>query len=415
MKAMKKVTIYFILICLLLLIFIKPIYKSITGLVSDIVDLFVSNSPIDDVCVYIIKSPPAVVRMGDPFTITVEILNCGSTTLEKIIEEVGVTDSEGVYKTLANITTFYNVNPSERKVFIYSWAPFGSPGINYLFLKTYFGNTYKQHNFSFFVLERPEIPAEKAPIPSGIEGGFTPGPNMVLNYTRRINVTQDSSYLLLIKVLNLGDVDLHDIYLRLSSVDLKTRVIYPDKIDTLLPGESVIFITEIIAPLETPPGEYIVELDTFSKEMTKNDIINVNVEVMPLREKIKDLIQYYSEVIEQLEKEIEQIQDEKNVTLAKQLLDESKSELESAKDFYKLGWLQDALEQMEKVKNKINQVVIALAEAEALPKKEITLPALPINYLLLFLLLIILSITAYIIAKKLRERNKLIYFKRWSF
>ncbi|MFN6992384.1 MAG: hypothetical protein ACK4MM_06645, partial [Fervidobacterium sp.] len=360
-------------------------------------------------------SPPAVVRMGDPFTITVEVLNCGSTKLEKIIEEVGIADSELIYKTHANITTFYDVNPSERKLFVYSWAPFGSPGINYLFLKTYFGNAYKQHNFSFVVLERPEIPAEKAPIPSGIEGGFAPGPNMVLNYTRRINRTQDSSYLLLIKVLNLGDVDLHDIYLKLSSLDLKTRIIYPDRVDVLPPGESVIFITEITAPLETPPGEYTIELDAFSREMTKNYIINVNVEVMSLREKIKDLIQYYSDVIKQLDKEIEQIQDEKNVTLAKQLLDESKAELETAKDFYKLGWLQDALEQIEKVKDKINQVVMALAKAESLPKKRITLPALPINYLLLLFLIIILSVVSYLVFKKLRERNKLIYFKRWNF
>lgn len=415
MMEMKKIIPYLILISLLLLIFIKPIYKSITGLVSDIVDLFVSNAPIDDVCVYIIEPPPAVVRMGDPFTITVEILNCGSTTLGTITEEVGITDSDGVYKTHVNATTFYDVKPSERKLFIYSWAPFGSPGINYLFLKTHFGNTYKQHNFSFFVLSRPEIPAEKAPIPTGVEGGFTPGPNMVLNYTKNINVTQGDSYLLLIKVLNLGDVDLHNIYLRLSSKDLTTRLIYPDRVDVLVPGESVLFITEIIAPLETPPGDYIVELDAFSKEATKNDIVNVKVEVMSLRERIKELIQHYTEVIEELEKEIKLVEDTKNVTLAKQLLDETKSELEAAKDFYKLGWLQDALEQLEKVKDKINEVVIALAKAEALPKRKITLPALPINYLLLFLLLIILSITVYLITKKMKERNRLIYFKKWSF
>jgi len=413
---MKKIKIIILAALILsLIIFAKPIYKTITGLASDIVSLFLSTAPLDDICVYPIEVPPPTVYIRGQFTVKFEILNCGSTKLDTITEEVGIADSDGNYKTLANVTTFYDVNPSQRKLFIYSWTPYSSPGINYFFLKVYYGNSYKQYNYSFYVLRPPDIPAEKAPIEgiSGLEGEIKPGFYLDLSFNKMINLTQGESYILLIKATNIGDKDLHNIYIRFLSNDLQTRIIYPNLVDVLTPTESAIFIGELIVPEDTPSGQYNVVIEGFSKEISTSGNITVNVQVLAIKEKAKELILYYSQIIDDLDKEIKIQEKEKNVTEAKQFLEEAKKELDAAKEFYKMGWYREVINQIEKVKEKVNQVVLALGEAKAWSKKVIKLPAIPFVYLLLVLLSVVFSIIIFFIFKKRREDREFVNIKKW--
>ncbi|MCX8179514.1 MAG: hypothetical protein N3E38_02115 [Candidatus Aenigmarchaeota archaeon] len=409
---MKRVW-FAITIVFLLLLFAKPIIRTITGWASEIAKIFFSAAPFDDVCIAILRSPEEVVYQNEKINMTVEITNCGSTVLE-IKEEVGITDNKGFYYAHFNASTYSFVKPGERRLFNFVWQ-MRHVGLNYIILKTYFGNKYYQHNFSVLVLRPPETVIEKAPIHELINiGEYAPGYNMRLEFDREINITQGEDYVFLIKVVNFGDADLHDVFIIIESKEIEAKVLYPEKVSKLKPTESVIFVSQLKAPLWLLEGNYSIYIEGVSYEKRVRDKAVVYVKTLSLKEKIKQLILYYSDVIEQLEKELEAVQNEKNVTIAKQYLEEAKKELETAKDYFKLGWFTDALEQIEVVKEKINKTIIALSKAEPI-MKIIELPAVNYNYLLLALIAIIIAILSYIAYKKLKYRNKLMPIKKWDF
>jgi hypothetical protein len=331
-----------------------------------------------------------------------------------IKEEIGITDDKGYYYAHFNATTFSFVHPGERRVFNFAWQ-LRNPGLNYIIIKTYFADKYYQHNFSTIVLRPPETPIEQAPVGQlGGLGQFVPGYNLVLNYTKEINITQDEDYILLIKASNFGDVDLHDIYIILTSNDVEAKILYPERVDRLLPGENAIFVARIKAPSWLPDGNYTIKIEGVSYEKRVKDELRVNVKSLNLKDKVKQLISYYSDVIKQLDEEITKVEGEKNVTIAKQYLQEAKDELETAKDYYKLGWLKDALDQMNVVRDKIDKVVIALSKAQPIPKK-IEVPAVSYNYLLWLLIALLIPILIFLIIKRKKKKYELLPVKRWQF
>jgi hypothetical protein len=409
---MKKAEIVLV-VCLLLLIFSKPIMKALTGLATNIATIFLTPKAHDDVCIAIFRLPETVVYQNQQINMSVEITNCGSTVLD-IKEEIGITDDKGFYYAHFNASAFSFVNPGERRLFNFVWQ-MRNPGLNYVILKTYFADKYHQHNFSVLVLRPPEQPVERAPVGElGGLGPYSPGYNLVLNYTREVNITQGEDYILLIKVSNFGDVDLHDIFVILTSREIDAKVLYPENVDKLLPTESVIFVARLKAPDWLPEGNYTVKIDAVSYEKRVKDEIKVNVKSLNLKEKVKQLIAYYSDVIKQLEEEIASVEGVKNVTIAKQYLNEAKNELETAKDYFKLGWLKDALDQMQIVKEKIDKTVIALSMAKPIPKK-IELPAVNYNYLLWLIVGLLASIIAFLMVKRMKKRKELMPIKRWEF
>lgn len=405
--------IIFLILLISLLIIIKIFYNKITGFVTDIADIFLSNAAYDDVCVYVLKPPEQIVMQREQINMTMEIVNCGSTTID-IWQEVGVLNEDGFYTAKFNHTKYSYVKPGQRNVFLFSWA-MNSPGVNYIITKTYFGDKYHQYNFSVLVTRPPETPIESLPVSqlSGISP-FSPGYKMVVEFQKNINITQDDEYILPIKISNFGDSDLSNIYVVLTSRDLEARTIYPGSIDILKPGESIIFIGRIKAPVWIPEGDYKVNIDVISNNVKFNDTINVKVNVLNLKEKAKELIGYYSNMIEQLENEINLIEKEKNVTIAKEYLNDAKKALEDAKDYYKLGWFKDSIDQIDVVKDKIEKTIIAISKAEKYPKT-IQMPAIGYNYLIILLLTALVSLILFIIYKKTKREKELLPIKRWSF
>ena len=408
---MKKAVL--LILCLFLIIFAKPIMNALTGLVTDVATILLSPKANDDVCIAIFKEPETVVFQNQEINMSVEILNCGSTRLD-IKEEIGITDDKGFYYVHFNASTFSFVNPGERRVFNFVWQ-MRNPGLNYIILKTYFSDKYYQHNFSTLVLRPPEQKIENVQVNElGGLGPLAPGYNLGLNFTKEINITQDEDYVFLIKVSNFGDVDLHDIFIILESKDIDVKILYPERVDRLLPTESVIFVAKLKAPSWTSEDNYTVKIEAVSYEKRVKDEIRVNVKALNLKEKVKQLILYYSDVIKQLEEEIVNIEKEKNVTIAKQYLNEAKDELETAKDYFKLGWFKDAFDQIQVVKEKIDKTIVALSKAAPIPKK-IEIPAVNYNYLIWLFLVLMLSFIVVLVTKRFKRRNDLIPIKRWEF
>ncbi|MEM5878246.1 MAG: hypothetical protein QXF12_05200 [Candidatus Aenigmatarchaeota archaeon] len=409
---MEKKT-FFLIALLLLSIIVKIFYSKITGFVTDVVDIFLSNAEYDDVCVYVLKSPEQIVMQRGQINMTMEIVNCGSTTID-IWQEVGILYEDGFYMAKFNHTKYSQVKPGQRNVFMFSWI-MNSPGINYIITKTYYADKYHQHNFSVLVTRAPEKPIESYPVSqlSGISP-FAPGYKMVVEFQKNINITQDEEYILPIKISNFGDSDLSNIYVVLTSRDLESRMIYPGNVDVLKPGESTIFIGMIKAPLWLPEGNYKVNIDVVSSNTKFNDTLNVRVDALTLKEKAKELISYYSNLIDQLENEINLIEKEKNVTIARGYLNEAKKALEDAKDYYKLGWFKDSIDQMNVVKDKIEKTIIAISKAEKYPKI-IEVPSISYNYLIVFLLAAFISLILFIIYRKRKKERELMPIKRWSF
>lgn len=331
-----------------------------------------------------------------------------------IWQEIGILNEDGFYTAKFNQTKYSNVNPGSRNVFIFSWA-MNSPGVHFIIAKTYFADKYKQHNFSVLVTRAPETIPESFPVNqlSGISP-FSPGYKMNVEFQKNINITQDQEYVVPVKITNFGDSDLTDIHASFISKDLDARIIYPEKVDILKPGESSIFVGIIKAPLWLPEGEYKVDIKVTSNQIKFNDTINVRVNVLSLKEKAKELLNYYSDLIKKLENEINIIENEKNVTKAKQYLDEAKKSLDDAKDYYKLGWFKECIEQIDVVKDNIEKTIIEISKAEKYSKK-IQLPTVSYNYLIIFLITTAIALFLFIIYKKKRKERELIPIKRWSF
>ncbi|MBU5690084.1 MAG: hypothetical protein QXM68_03725 [Candidatus Aenigmatarchaeota archaeon] len=408
---MKRIV--FLIILIVLVALVKIFFNKITGLISDVVEIFLSNSAYDDVCVYVIKSPEQIVMQRSQINMTLEIVNCGSTTLD-IWQEIDVLNEDGFYIAKFNQTKYSYVNPGSRNVFIFSWI-MNSPGVHFIIAKTYFADKYKQHNFSVLVTRAPETIPEKFPVNqlSGISQ-FSPGYKIDVEFQKNINITQDQEYVVPIKISNFGDSDLTGIYAILISKDLDARIIYPEKVDILKPGETSIFVGIIKAPLWLPEGEYKVDVKAVSNQIKFNDTINVRVNVLSLKEKAKELLNYYSDLIKKLENEINIIEKEKNVTIAKQYLDEAKKSIDDAKDYYKLGWFKECIEQIDIVKDNIEKTIIEISKAEKYSKK-IQLPTVSYNYLIIFFITTALALLLFIIYKKKRKERELIPIKRWSF
>jgi hypothetical protein len=409
----EKIMIFLLMLILIFsILYLQIFYKTITILVSSVVSLFLKIGEYAEGYIYILYGPESVVS-GGIAEFKTEFKNYGSLNLDVVKEEFLIVNSKGETVFHRNVTELHDVKAGESKFFVYQLVA-GYPSGEYsAFIKAYFVNESSNiANWTFVVTSI--IPKPPLGLPKGPLSPSPANPNISVEYPSKINVTQDTTYTLIIKVTNNGDVSLHNLGLTLSSSDMTSRVIYPLSVPEIYVSESEIFVSEISVPLEIDPGIYFVEWVVSSDEIIKRDRIEVEVIELPIRDRARELIVYYTDLITKVEKEIKNVENEKNVTIARDLLEEAKTELNIAKDFFRLGLYQETLDQIGKVKTKINECVIALGKAESLLKAPIIrMPALfqPI-YLLIIIVVVLISIMFFLIKQK-RGQHKLIGFERW--
>jgi hypothetical protein len=239
---------------------------------------------------------------------------------------------------------------------------------------------------------------------------------MQLNFLELINVTQATSYPILILVNNTGTVPISNLTLSLRSESefIKIGSIVPEVILELRPGTSGIFLSSIFVHPETLEGRYKLFLNV-SNEIWRSGEIILNVKKLEIKERARDLLAYYRFLIDYLEGEAQRIErvEKRNITFALAKISEAKNEFKVAERLYDLMFYEKVIEKLDDVKKKIGEVVELLTVAPpikvALPKVEV--PLIPVYPLILISALIISVAVGLIIWK--RKRAPILRYKRW--
>jgi hypothetical protein len=367
----------------------------ITGFVS----IALSIAEKEEGCIEFLDVPTQMVRYTIQ-NIRVGIWNCGSSNLTQMNVRVNVTDINNVTVSRTNQTVF-NMNVNEKRIINIPWNVTPSPG-NYTLL------VYGEYDNLTSGVVSTTITIFPPPIiqPSGPSGPFafpSKVSNITVNYPKEINMTPDSEYIVLIRATNTGNVKINNLELKLESSEIQTQIIPPSSFSVLETGYSIIFTTKIKASADITPGTYYVNLYVSSDEVLVTGRITINVRTLPLKEEAAELIAYYSNVLDTLEDDIKKAENEgKNVTEARNLLSDAKKELDIAKNLFNLGMYSSSIDQIEKVKEKIIEVVRAIVTAPII-SKPIILPALPmIPCLFWIIVLIIVDVIIIITTKRMK-------------
>jgi hypothetical protein len=391
----KKIILLLSIITLIFLEFYFSVFSNIiTGLVS--IGLSISSEP--RICLEFLDMPLQMIQESS-YNIRVGLHNCGSLVLNSTL----VLETRNLNNATRGINEepVLNLSVDERRTIIVSWRAYPSPGEYTMYVYSTYDNDSSNVIYSnFTVLPAPPAPPSPSITPSFQVVKIT---NMSVTHPPRLNMTQDAEYIVLIKVENNGDLDIHDLYLELKSTQIATEVIFPEIKEVLEPGLSVIFTTKLKVSKELNPRNYTIEWIIRSNEMVKTGKIIGEVRILDTKEKAKDLLLYYTNLLNTIEDEINLAEKEgKNITTVIELFEDSTKELDVAKELFRLGLYESCIEHLETVRIKIVQVVRLLVYAEYI-KEPFLLPALPMIPCIIWTILITIinSVVAIFLKRKL--------------
>jgi len=377
---------FVVLLIVLALIFLEVYFKIFSTIITGLVTIALSIATKFEITLEFLDMPNQVVQLTTT-NVRVGLWNSGSRRVNETVVQLEVRDMNN---NTASITekTVLNISIDERREVIVPWYANPSPGLYTMYVKALYDNESSNEIVKNFTILSPPVIPEKPPIIP------TPGvariANISVSYPPRLNLTQDAEYIVLIKIWNNGNVEIHNLTLKLESSFIEVEVLYPDIVSVLEVDESVIFTTKLIVPANLEPGEYKIYWFVSSEEVDKaGEIIGV-VRVLDIREKAKELLAYYTSLLERLEDEIDATEEEgKNVTLARNALKEARTELDIAKELFKIGLYSESINQLELVREKIIESVRFLVLAEPIPGV-IVIPALPAIPCLIWVIILII-------------------------
>jgi len=350
----------------------------------------------------------------------------GSYCLSEMVDIVNTLKNLGTVNVTGNLTTKVldpkgnrfllasweqeNISAGESKDYKINYTVYGSEDVgNYRieseFLLFFDGSLTRVKSFRVFEVRVCPV-TTVPPTPPGVPGvPIKKITNISVEYPHRLNLTREAEYTVLIKVTNVGNVLIHNVTLKLESREIETEVLYPDLIPVLEVSSSVLFTTKLKVPAELKPGIYDIDWFVYSNEINKTGTILGNVRILEGREKAKELLEYYIDLINRLEKEIEDAEQEcKNTTLARGYLEEAKLEMETAKELFKLGLYPETIERLGLVREWIVKSAIELAKARPTCRVAVTMPAV-ISIPCLIWILIVIIIDSIVIAISKKRSN----------
>lgn len=383
---------------ILSLIFLEFYFKFLTTLITGLVTIAMSIASRMEITMEFLDMPTQVVQLTT-VAIRVGLWNSGSIELN---ESTLVFEVRDMNNNTASITEkpVFNLSLGERREVSTSWYASPSPGLYTMYVRAVYDNdTSNVIASNFSILPPPYVPPTERPRPP-ITRRIA---NISVSYPPRLNLTQDAEYIVLIKVKNTGNVKIHNITLELESSYIDAEVIYPDILSVLEVGSSVIFTTKLKVSVDLEPGNYTIDWFVFSDDVNRTGEIIGEVRVLDIREKAKELLAYYKVLLERLDDEINEAETEgKNVTLARNLLNDANREFDVTYELFRLGLYAQSIEQLKLVMEIIVEVVRALVLAETI-KKPFVLPALPVIPCLIWVIIVIIvnSVVVLSMVKKL--------------
>jgi hypothetical protein len=377
---------------ILAVIAIQSLYRVLPGIITGLVDYVTINLqilPEEKICIEFIEVPTSVARNND-LVVNGVLYNCGSVQLGPTLR---MSIMSGASEVSFETVSAPNIVPGESQPFVYTWNARNKPGDYEFRIRAYYNGMqdFDEASSPFTITGQEDT--DEARVEPGASIDFTlPVADLEVEYPQRLNLTQDSEYTILIKATNVGDLTLHNISLELVSEDLQVTIINPEAVDLLDPDSAIIYIVRARVPVDLGPGSYRMSWKISSDELQRVGIINVDVLQLSDKERAKQLIDYYSGLIDTVQDEIDRVREIKNVTGAEVLLNEAREELNAAKDLYRIGLYTGALEQLEMVRNKVEDAIIALSKAEMLERGVITiLRAVPSMACIIWLVVSVVS------------------------
>jgi len=348
---------------------------------------------------------PEKVNENERFSINVYCENCGSKVSE-FYSEITIHNDRQIWRA---ISSPYTLNPSQYLFFSTNFSL--PPGIYNLSIRCFSEENYKEVVGNIEVLRVPKI-VETPSIPAApiIPKHY----DVEITYPQEINVSQGDYLVFYVKVLNKGDT-LDNVFLNVSS-ELEIKIKNPKIIAKLANNETAIFSVELNVTYDTVPKNYISYFCFVSDQLSKCFNISINVKKSELIERIENLIDFYEKVARDLSSEINKLEvSGKNVTKAKEYLEEASSHLIFAKNYLKFKFFNESLKELEEVRNYLSLAIAEVSKLylERIPQVEKIYYAFPIEYVFYFLLLILLLIGIIYLIKKIRDYFK--YRSLYSF
>jgi len=408
---MRKIVL--ILVFLIAIIFLYFFRVQIVGFFTEIARIYLQVSPYTKACAYLLLSNSSV-PVNTIVEITLITENCGNQNFTGYSE---ITLFDSLNRSIFSYSTpTYTLDVYKFLSTKITWFAF--PEGKYLVRGKVFYDNKTEERYQFLDVFAP--PPAPPPPPPAVPIPVVIAPpailEMQLNFLELINVTQATSYPILILVNNTGTVPISNLTLSLRSESefIKIGSIVPEVILELRPGTSGIFLSSIFVHPETLEGRYKLFLNV-SNEIWRSGEIILNVKKLEIKERARDLLAYYRFLIDYLEGEAQRIErvEKRNITFALAKISEAKNEFKVAERLYDLMFYEKVIEKLDDVKKKIGEVVELLTVAPpikvALPKVEV--PLIPVYPLILISALIISVAVGLIIWK--RKRAPILRYKRW--
>ena len=408
---MERLKILLVIFILFFTFFILFLYPKFTAMLKDILKVSLDVGEYMEACSYLFV--PTEVIKGSVVNITTYCRNCGNMDYNGYTE-VNVRPKNSDTIVLYETSEIYFLKPREEYEFSISWLP-TSQGRYIVTLFCHYPGNYTNTSVEIEVKAPPPRPVQPPPgIPVAMKPPFY---NISVEYTPKINVTQEADCTLLIKVINLGDT-IHNLTVEFDSEIIDVKLTYPLLVSQLEKGESVLFVSTLRVESGIEPRKYPIRFSIISDEISREYEIIVNVVKLKIKEKAKNLLDYYESVLRYLEDEVFQKEVEGyDVSRVKPLLEDAKDDLEVARNLYKLGLYNDCIMRLEiDLKRKIEEIAVELTRLRKIPKPPVALPAyMPSWIIYLFVLLIVVFIVVFILisSKGRRGYPYLPKFKRW--
>jgi hypothetical protein len=355
---------------------------------------------------------PYFIHLYQTLPASVGFKNMGSVPFDARISFTIVNESG---HALANFTGgIYNYTPSQERTYYGNYIPVVS-GYQWVYATVDYNLGRLEAWSSFYVWPRTTPVVIPPPTPGG-DGVVQPSapeyglPSMRINYTERIDVAKGQTYLLYIKVENLGtrtgNMTLTNIIFYAKSMGIPFTVL-PEKISTLVTNDTGFFLVTLNVPSSIDEGEYSLDFAVISDETLKSGTVNITVTELSELDEVWDSIQNYLFIIERLKTEIgEAAAGGANVTKAQRNLDLATSAVDDSIGFYNNDDYGAARSALGTARGYLEQCVleIALAKADLL---RFVLPAYVT--IILIILIIIAATTAlffFYTRRKKKEREK---------
>lgn len=387
------------LLIISVMIFLEIYFNIFSNMITGLATIVLSIASKSRACLEFLDMPTQVVQYSSSI-IRVGLHNCGSERLDESTIRLDARDINNISRSITDEPVL-NLSVDERRTVEVSWHTSLQPDEYTMYVWSIFDNdTSNIISSNFTVLPAPLVPP-KPSISPGYE--VIKIANISVVYPPKLNLTQDAEYIVLIKVINNGELDIHNLYLELESSEILTEVVFPEMQSVLELRKSVIFTTNLKVPKELRPGTYTIDWFVYSDEVDRSGKIIGEVRVLDIKEKAKELLLYYTDLLNDLKEEIDAAErEEKNVTVVRQLFYETAKDLEVSKELFRLTLYSASIEHLEVVRLKIVQFVRALIFAESI-KKPLIFPALPMIPCMAWVIMLIIvnSIVALSLNRKL--------------